>query len=129
MRSGLLPWCPTQWLPPWPPVLADLISASLIICGITSFIQVKSIPLPFNRQWGAGVLSVMGVSFTTVSIATTVVGTMMVRAGVYLTAGPDCSAVLPARAARKSFWDSVHQDSTPHLNMAAVPKDLLVILP
>lgn len=54
-----------------------LISASLIICGITTMIQVKSIPLPFSRQWGAGVLSVMGVSFTTVSIATTVVTTMM----------------------------------------------------
>ena len=35
---------------------------------------------PFNRQLGAGVLSVMGVSFTTVSIAISVVSTQMVRA-------------------------------------------------
>jgi xanthine/uracil permease len=44
---------------------ADLISAGLIICGICTMIQVTSIPLPFNRQIGAGILSVMGISFTT----------------------------------------------------------------
>ena len=46
-----------------------LISASLVICGIMSAVQVTGIRLPFNRQWGAGILSVMGVSFTTFSIA------------------------------------------------------------
>ena len=29
-----------------------------------TFIQVKSVPLPFKRQLGAGILSVMGISFT-----------------------------------------------------------------
>lgn len=41
-------------------------------------VQVTGFRLPFNRQWGAGVLSVMGVSFTTVSIAISVVSSMMV---------------------------------------------------
>lgn len=39
--------------------------------------QVSGFKLPFNRQWGAGVLSVMGVSFTTVSIAIEVVNTQV----------------------------------------------------
>lgn len=54
-----------------------LISCSLIICGLTTFVQVTGLKLPFNRQLGAGVLSVMGVSFTTVSIAIAVMQTMM----------------------------------------------------
>ena len=39
-----------------------LISATLIICGISSAVQVTGIPLPFlkNRQIGAGILSVRG---------------------------------------------------------------------
>ncbi|GAB4815854.1 hypothetical protein N2152v2_002900 [Parachlorella kessleri] len=51
-----------------------LISASLIICGITTMIQVTSVPLPYGRQLGAGILSVMGVSFTTVPVAQSVLG-------------------------------------------------------
>lgn len=50
-----------------------LISATLIICGICTAIQVTGIPLPFKRQWGAGILSVMGVSFTTFSPANMVI--------------------------------------------------------
>lgn len=51
-----------------------LISAGLIVCGIMTAIQVTGIPLPSfpgfrNRQWGAGILSVMGISFTTYPIA------------------------------------------------------------
>jgi hypothetical protein len=48
-----------------PLLRADLISASLIICGIMTAIQVTGVRLPLNRQWGAGILSVMGISFTT----------------------------------------------------------------
>ncbi|EFN55989.1 hypothetical protein CHLNCDRAFT_145360 [Chlorella variabilis] len=46
-----------------------LISAGLIICGIMTMVQVTAIPLPFKRQIGAGILSVMGISFTTFSPA------------------------------------------------------------
>lgn len=51
------------------PPAADLISAGLIICGIMTMVQVTAIPLPFKRQIGAGILSVMGISFTTFSPA------------------------------------------------------------
>ena len=54
-----------------------LISASLVVCGIMSMIQVTGIPLPFNRQWGSGILSVMGVSFTTFSIADSTIKQLM----------------------------------------------------
>ena len=37
-----------------------LISATLIVCGISTAIQVTGIPRPYKRQWGAGILSVSG---------------------------------------------------------------------
>lgn len=51
-----------------------LIQAALIVCGIMTFVQVTSVSFFGKKypQWGAGVLSVMGVSFTTVPIATSV---------------------------------------------------------
>ncbi|PSC73164.1 Uric acid-xanthine permease [Micractinium conductrix] len=54
-----------------------LISATLIVCGITSAIQVTGIPLPFKRQLGAGILSVMGVSFATFSPANGTLGLLI----------------------------------------------------
>lgn len=55
-----------------------LISAGLIVCGITTAIQVTGIPLPFKgRQLGAGILSVMGISFTTFAPANSTIQTLM----------------------------------------------------
>jgi xanthine/uracil permease len=55
----------------------DLIQASLLVCGLSSLMQVTG--LRFGRiAWGAGILSVMGVSFTSVGIWQQAIGTMMV---------------------------------------------------
>ena len=57
---------------------AAQINASIIVAGIMTIIQssgVKHPKIPF--QWGAGTLSVMGVSFTTVPIAQTAVPLIM----------------------------------------------------
>lgn len=53
---------------------AYLISASLITSGIISAIQQSAIPLPFfgGRQLGTGLLSVVGTSFTTLSVTTSI---------------------------------------------------------
>ncbi|TKY90096.1 hypothetical protein EX895_000094 [Sporisorium graminicola] len=51
---------------------AYLISASLITSGIFSAIQQSAIPLPFGRQLGTGLLSVVGTSFTTLSVTTSI---------------------------------------------------------
>lgn len=53
---------------------AYLISASLICSGILSAIQQSAIPLPFlgGRQLGSGLLSVVGTSFTTLSVTTSI---------------------------------------------------------
>ncbi|GLC34611.1 hypothetical protein PLESTB_001242600 [Pleodorina starrii] len=59
-----------------------LVQAALIVCGIMTFFQVAGFRLfrtPF--QLGAGVLSCMGVSFTTVPIATSVINTLMKEHG------------------------------------------------
>lgn len=53
-----------------------LISASLIVCGITTMIQVTGIPLPYNRMWGAGILSVMGVSFSSYAAVDSTIKTL-----------------------------------------------------
>ena len=59
------------------PVSTDLIQASLIVCGISTFVQVTGFKFgPIN--WGAGILSVMGVSFTSVGIWTSAINTMIV---------------------------------------------------
>ncbi|EPQ32156.1 uncharacterized protein PFL1_00353 [Pseudozyma flocculosa PF-1] len=50
-----------------------LISASLITSGILSAIQMSAIPLPFGRQLGTGLLSVVGTSFATLSTATSII--------------------------------------------------------
>ncbi|KAK4046253.1 hypothetical protein OIV83_006232 [Microbotryomycetes sp. JL201] len=42
---------------------AYLISASLIICGLSTALQVSSIKLPFGYRLGSGVLTVTGTSF------------------------------------------------------------------
>ncbi|GLI64085.1 hypothetical protein VaNZ11_007254 [Volvox africanus] len=55
-----------------------LVQAGLIVCGIMTFFQVAGFRIyrtPF--QFGAGVLSCMGVSFTTVPIATSVISVLM----------------------------------------------------
>lgn len=49
-----------------------LISASLITSGILSLVQQSAIRLPFNRQLGSGLLSVVGTSFATLSTATAI---------------------------------------------------------
>ncbi|EFJ52311.1 hypothetical protein VOLCADRAFT_115955 [Volvox carteri f. nagariensis] len=59
-----------------------LVQASLIVCGIMTFVQVAGFRIfrsPF--QLGAGVLSCMGVSFTTVPIATSVINVLMKEQG------------------------------------------------
>jgi NCS2 family nucleobase:cation symporter-2 len=56
----------------------DLIQASLLVCGITTFIQVYGMRIPKTPfQWGSGVLSVMGVSFASVPLYQNVVGNLM----------------------------------------------------
>ena len=55
-----------------------LINASIIVAGVMTLVQslgVKHPRIPF--QWGAGTLSVMGVSFTTVPIAQSAVPLLM----------------------------------------------------
>ncbi|KXZ44106.1 hypothetical protein GPECTOR_73g627 [Gonium pectorale] len=55
-----------------------LVQAALIVCGIMTFFQVAGFRIgksPF--QLGAGVLSCMGVSFTSVPIATNVINVLM----------------------------------------------------
>jgi len=57
-----------------------LIQASLLVCGIMTFVQVTGFRFPrMNLQWGSGMLSVMGVSFATVPVATKVVGGLMAK--------------------------------------------------
>ncbi|KIS71635.1 putative purine permease [Mycosarcoma maydis] len=53
---------------------AYLISASLITSGLISAVQQSAIPLPFmgGRQLGTGLLSVVGTSFTTLSVTSSV---------------------------------------------------------
>ena len=68
---------PDECLDPSFPDLSDLIQAALIVCGISTAIQVTG--LRFGPiYWGSGILSVMGVSFTSVGIWTSSIGTMMV---------------------------------------------------
>jgi len=55
-----------------------LINASMIVAGIMTIVQSVGIKHPkLGFQWGAGTLSVMGVSFTTMPIAQAVVPTLM----------------------------------------------------
>ncbi|KAG2500224.1 hypothetical protein HYH03_001802 [Edaphochlamys debaryana] len=59
-----------------------LVQASLIVCGIMTFFQVLGARIrgtPY--QFGAGILSCMGVSFTTVPIATSVISVLMKEQG------------------------------------------------
>ncbi|KAG2448886.1 hypothetical protein HYH02_006235 [Chlamydomonas schloesseri] len=59
-----------------------LVQASLIVCGIMTFFQVLGVRIwKTNYQFGAGILSCMGVSFTTVPIATSVIGQLMKEQG------------------------------------------------
>lgn len=93
-----------------------LISAGLIICGICTMIQVTSIPLPFNRQIGAGILSVMGISFTTFAPANSTIAKLIAEGetfdeayGKVLGTAAICGLVpiaisfLPHRAIKKLF--------------------------
>ncbi|KAL6771374.1 XUV1 [Auxenochlorella protothecoides x Auxenochlorella symbiontica] len=54
-----------------------LVSAALLVTSIMTAIQVTGIPLPYGRQWGAGILSVMGISFTTYPIAVSTISALM----------------------------------------------------
>ncbi|KAG2448887.1 hypothetical protein HYH02_006236 [Chlamydomonas schloesseri] len=59
-----------------------LVQAALIVCGIMTFFQVLGVRIyKTNFQFGAGVLSCMGISFTTVPIATAVISTLMKEQG------------------------------------------------
>ena len=61
--------------PLWP---SDLVQAALLICAISTAIQVTG--LRYRQfQIGAGILSVMGISFTTVTLYQTSITNMMVR--------------------------------------------------
>lgn len=53
---------------------AYLISASLITSGFISAVQQSAVPLPWlgGRQLGTGLLSVVGTSFTTLSVTTSI---------------------------------------------------------
>ncbi|CAD6930688.1 unnamed protein product [Tilletia controversa] len=55
-----------------PETQAYMISASLIACGFLSAIQMSAIPLPFGRQLGTGIVSVVGTSFATISTASAI---------------------------------------------------------
>lgn len=69
-----------------------LINASLIVCGIFTLIQstgVRHPKLPF--QLGAGVLSVMGVSFTSLPIGQVVIPSLRID---YYLANPQCTAAM-----------------------------------
>lgn len=58
---------------------ADLIQAALLVCGIMTFIQVTGLRWRTSQyQWGAGILSVMGISFASVPLFTTVITQQMV---------------------------------------------------
>ena len=50
----------------------------MLVCGISTFIQVTGFKFGPVR-WGAGILSVMGVSFASVGIWTGAINTMQVR--------------------------------------------------
>ncbi|KAF8067194.1 uapA [Scenedesmus sp. PABB004] len=55
-----------------------LIQASLLVCGITTFIQVTGFDIPRTPfKWGSGLLSVMGVSFASVPLMTSVVKSLI----------------------------------------------------
>jgi len=55
-----------------------LISASLIVCGLTTLVQISRIRIWGTKfQIGSGLLSVMGVSFTFLSISQSVIATFV----------------------------------------------------
>lgn len=56
-----------------------LVSAALLVASIMTAIQVTGVPLPYGRMWGAGILSVMGISFTSYPIASTTIVELMSR--------------------------------------------------
>lgn len=96
-----------------------LIQAALIVTGFMSICQVTGIPvLGRNRNclWGAGVLSVMGVSFTTVPIAQSVINTKIAGGSTFeeaygallgtlllTTLTPLLVSFLPIKALKKVF--------------------------
>ena len=57
--------------------LADAFPACAVMAGIMTIIQSTSISFGRFGQWGAGTLSVMGVSFTTVPISQLVIPQLM----------------------------------------------------
>lgn len=58
----------------------DLIQAALLVCAFMTFVQVTGIRFPKTSpyQWGAGLLSVMGVSFASVPLFTKIISAQMV---------------------------------------------------
>lgn len=55
-----------------------LVQAALLVCGITTFVQVTGVRIPRTPfQWGSGLLSVMGVSFASVPIMTSAINQLM----------------------------------------------------
>jgi xanthine/uracil permease len=70
---------------PTPYLSTDLVQAALLVCGISSAIQVTGFRFGPIR-WGAGILSVMGVSFASVGIYQSCIGTMMAQGDSFGTA-------------------------------------------
>ena len=61
----------------------------MLVCAISTFIQVTGFKFG-PLKCGAGILSVMGVSFASVGIWTDAINTMKVRAGVMQTTNNIC---------------------------------------
>lgn len=69
----------------------DLIQAALLVCGLMTCVQVTGIRFPRSTsyQWGAGILSVMGISFASVPLFTRVISANMVSAHCSAAAGEE----------------------------------------
>ncbi|WIA22362.1 hypothetical protein OEZ85_004671 [Tetradesmus obliquus] len=94
-----------------------LIQASLLVCGITTLIQVLGMRIPKTPyQLGSGVLSVMGVSFAGLPLFQSVVGILMAQGDTFEVAlgkmlgtsavcavWPMILSFMPARALKKVF--------------------------
>eukprot|EP00877_Chromochloris_zofingiensis_P003759 jgi/Chrzof1/13384/Cz07g31020.t1 len=118
MAGGLItPPLLVGLLSPDADVRAYLIQASLLVCGIMTAVQVTGIPLGrLKYKLGAGMLSVMGVSFASVPVATSTVTQLVDEGytfdqaygkllGTILVCGviPIIFSVLPYRVLRKVF--------------------------
>eukprot|EP00798_Chlamydomonas_sp_ICE-L_P024766 gene24766-10408_t len=64
-----------------PEIRTYLVQAALLLCSFTTFIQVLGFKPPRMPQLGAGILSVMGVSFASVTVFQTSIRAMMKEDG------------------------------------------------